>query len=89
MTNFIDMCDNPEFKVISEKSSKAFISFDMRRDHYHLVRSMEDYGNRFSLGQRCLKYIATPYAHSAGSFVTDDPRPAPCLPATSSVASAA
>ncbi len=74
MANFIDMCDNPDLRIVSENCNNAFISFYIHRDHYHLLRGVEEYGHRFPLGQRRLEFIPTPYAHSAGSFATYDPR---------------
>ncbi|MFH1983520.1 MAG: MBL fold metallo-hydrolase [Pseudomonadota bacterium] len=74
MANFIDMCDNPELKVVSEHRNNVFISYYIPRDYYHLLRSVEDYDHCFSLGTRRLQFVPTPYSHSPGSFVTYDQR---------------
>ena len=72
MSNFIDMCDNPDLKIISEKTSNVFISFYIHRDKYHLLDSIDTYDYTFALNGRMLEFIPTPYSHSPGSFVTYD-----------------
>lgn len=72
MPNFIDMLDNPNLKIISEKKNNAFISFYISRDHYDLLQSIQSHGYALNLNGRVLDFIATPYSHSPGSFVTYD-----------------
>ena len=36
MSNFIDMCDNPNLKIISDKNSNMFIAHYIHRDKCHL-----------------------------------------------------
>ncbi len=72
MANFIDMCDNPNLKIISEKNNNVFISFYIHRDKYHLLDSIDNHDYTFELNGRMFEFIATPYSHSPGSFVTYD-----------------
>lgn len=70
ISNFEDIIDRPDLKIISSKSNHMFIR------HYAAnsdLFSLEDYtdGFRFSSGRQ-FKFIATPYAHSEGSFATFD-----------------
>ena len=74
MSNFIDMCDNPNLKIISDKNSNMFIAHYIHRDKCHLLDSIDDYGFTFKLNNRTLKFISTPYSHNPGSFVTYDPK---------------
>lgn len=72
MANFIDMCDNTELRVISEKRNNLFISYYIPQDRCHLLRSTEDYGRCLSVGGRPLTFVPTPYCHAPGSFATYD-----------------
>ena len=72
MSNFIDMCDNPELKIISEKNNNVFISFYVHSDKYHLIDSIDNYEYKFNLNGRILEFVKTPYSHDPGSFVTYD-----------------
>lgn len=72
MANFIDMCDNPELKIISEKTNNVFISYYIPRDKYHLLQAIDQQAYAFAFNQRTLHFIPTPYAHSPGSFATYD-----------------
>ena len=58
------------FIPVSDKSSLTFIR------HYtvsSLMISIEEVGDRYEFSSgRTLKFIKTPYSHSAGSFVTYD-----------------
>lgn len=72
MSNFIDMCDSPGLKIISEKTNNLFISYYMPRDKYHLLNAIDTQAYTFVWNDRILNFIPTPYAHSPGSFVTYD-----------------
>ena len=72
MSNLIDICENPDIKVLSTRDNKTFISFYLHKDRFSLMENIEDYGNTFTLNNRTLRFIPTPYAHSEGSFVTFD-----------------
>ena len=74
MSNFIDMCDNPDLKIISERRNNVFISFYIPRDKYELLDSIDDHDHTLSLNGRVLEFIPNPYAHSPGSFITYDKR---------------
>lgn len=70
--NFEDIIESSSLKIISDESSLEFIR------HYSASSSMvsiEDvnYHYKFTSG-RTLQFINTPYSHSAGSFVTFDPK---------------
>jgi flavorubredoxin len=70
--NFEDMIDRRDLKVISDRSSLAFIR------HYAVSSPMlttegMDLCYTFSSG-RTLEFIKTPHSHSSGSFVTFDPQ---------------
>jgi flavorubredoxin len=72
MPNFIDMCGNPDLKVYSDETNKAFISHYIHREKYHLLCAINDDNYALTFKSRTLSFIATPYAHSQGSFVTYD-----------------
>ena len=72
MSNLIDICENPDIKVLSTCDNQTFISFYLHKDRFSLMENIEDYGNTFTLNNRALRFIPTPYAHSPGSFVTFD-----------------
>jgi flavorubredoxin len=72
MANFIDMCPNPDLRIISEENNNVFIAFYIHRDKRHRMDSIDKYDYRFDLNGRTLSFIPTPYSHSPGSFVTYD-----------------
>lgn len=72
MPNFLDMCDHPDLRIISDKRNNIFISYYIHRDKCSALNSIEDYHHTFSLNGRTLRFISTPYSHSAGSFITYD-----------------
>lgn len=72
MINMIEICNNPELKIISDRKNLAFISFYIERNKRHLLKATDELPQGFTLGQKRLKFIKTPYAHTAGSFVTYD-----------------
>ncbi|MBT8365985.1 MAG: MBL fold metallo-hydrolase [Deltaproteobacteria bacterium] len=70
--NFEGIIKRPDLKIISETENLMFIR------HYSVSSRLfpldaEDFKFEFSSG-RTLQFITTPYAHSAGSFVTFDPK---------------
>ncbi|MEI8172513.1 MAG: MBL fold metallo-hydrolase [Deltaproteobacteria bacterium] len=72
LSNMIDICANPELIVLSEPQNNIFISYYIEREKRGLLTSIDDYGSGFTFGERTLKFVKTPYAHDAGSFVTHD-----------------
>jgi flavorubredoxin len=72
MTNFLDMCDHPDLRIISDDRNNTFISYYIHRDRHTLMSSIGDYRHSLSLNGRMLRFLPTPYSHSAGSFVTFD-----------------
>jgi flavorubredoxin len=74
LSNMIDICTNPELKIISAQQNNIFLSYYIEREKRALLKSAEEYGNQFTFGGRTLTFYKTPYAHTAGSFVTYDIR---------------
>lgn len=72
MLSLIELCKNPELRVLSHSKNRLFISFYVGRDKRRLFQSIDEGGYRFSLCGRVLTFIETPYAHTEGSFVTYD-----------------
>jgi flavorubredoxin len=72
MSNVVDICMNPELKILSHSSNNTFLSYYLEKDKRHLLKAIDEYGGVFTLGNRTLKFIQTPYAHQKGSFVTYD-----------------
>ena len=68
--NFEEVIGSDDLKIISHKENNVFIRY------YATVAPrlcMEEIGNEFAFSSgRCLRFIRTPYSHSAGSFVTFD-----------------
>jgi flavorubredoxin len=70
MPHLESIIDRPDLKVISDRANRMFIQ------HYAVAASflsLHDVAHefRFSSG-RTLRFINTPYAHTAGSFITFD-----------------
>lgn len=68
--NFEDLIGRPDLKIISDSQNNVFIR------HYSVksrLLSLEavDHTFKFSSG-RVLRFVNTPYAHAAGSFITFD-----------------
>jgi len=72
MSNMVDICKNPELIVLSDPDNNIFLSYYIEREKRTLLRSIDDYGHKFTFGGRTLQFFKTPYAHSTGSFVTYD-----------------
>ena len=70
--NMVDICANPELNVLSEPKNNIFISYYIEREKRSLLTSIDAYDGVFTFGERTLKFVKTPYAHNAGSFVTHD-----------------
>ncbi|MFZ5775896.1 MAG: MBL fold metallo-hydrolase [Thermodesulfobacteriota bacterium] len=70
LANFEEIIDNPELRIISDRENNMFIR------HYSVsskLVALDSVGHRFRFRSgRELRFINTPYAHSAGSFVTLD-----------------
>lgn len=74
MPNILDLCRNPDLKVISMASNHLFIQYYIDRQLLSMLEKVEDLDFMFSFNGRRLRFIPTPYAHSAGSFATYDER---------------
>jgi len=72
LSNMVDICANPKMIVLSEPQNNVFISYYIEREKRSLLTSIEEYDKVFTFGERTLKFVKTPYAHNAGSFVTHD-----------------
>ena len=70
ISNFEDIIDNDSLRIISDRRNNIFIR------HYSVTSELvdlEDVGFTFEFSSgRKLEFTLTPYAHSAGSFVTFD-----------------
>lgn len=74
LPNVLELCDNPDIRVLSARANNVFIAFYLHRDSNVRLEHMEDLGWEVTLQDRTLRFIHTPFAHSAGSFVTYDSR---------------
>jgi len=72
MSNVLDICANQEMIILSDPGNNVFLSYYIEREKRQCLRSIDDYGDTFTLGDRTLRFYRTPFAHSAGSFVTYD-----------------
>ncbi|MCE5249870.1 MBL fold metallo-hydrolase [bacterium] len=70
ISNFEDIIGRDDLKIISDKENNIFIR------HYSVsspLLTLDDVGNSYTFASgRKLSFVKTPYAHSAGSFVTFD-----------------
>ncbi|MDA8125410.1 MAG: MBL fold metallo-hydrolase [Deltaproteobacteria bacterium] len=74
MSNMVDLCASPDLEILSDPTNNIFLSYYLEREKRRLLRSVDEYGLTFSVNGRVLQFFKTPFAHSAGSFVTYDPR---------------
>jgi len=74
MANMVDLCANEALTILSDRANNVFLSFYLERERRGLLRSMDDRGMVFSFNGRELRFFKTPFAHTAGSLVTYDPR---------------
>jgi flavorubredoxin len=72
MSNMVDICKNPALIVLSDPDNNMFLSYYIEREKRTLLQSIAEYGMKFTFGERTVQFFNTPYAHSAGSFVTYD-----------------
>lgn len=72
LSNMVDICENPKLIVLSEPNNNVFLSYYIERKKRVLLQSIDDHGLVFNFGERTLRFLKTPYAHNAGSFVTYD-----------------
>lgn len=70
--HFIDICANPALKVLSHTANNIFLRYYTGPEHHHHITAIKWNENELVLGSRRLRFIETPYCHSAGSFVTYD-----------------
>ena len=74
MPNILDLCRNPDLKVVSMAANHLFIQYYVDRQMLSMLESLEGLDFTFSFNGRRLRFIPTPHAHSAGSFATYDER---------------
>jgi len=74
MPNIIDLCENADLRVISDSENNVFINYYIEKEKHHLIKSIDEYESSFAFQGRILQFFKTPYSHSAGSFVTYDPK---------------
>jgi flavorubredoxin len=72
MSNMVDICNNPDIKILSEKDNNTFISYYIEREKRHLLKSIDDFDFTYAIAGRQLLFFKTPYCHCPGSFVTYD-----------------
>lgn len=72
ISNFIDLCDNKELKIYSKASNNLFLRYYFEKCHHSKLTDIGTLNFELHFGERILKFIKTPYTHSAGSFVTFD-----------------
>ncbi len=72
MPNMIDICGNENLRIISETTNKIFIKHYIERGKQDLLETIDERGYLFTFNSRTLQFFKTPYAHTAGSFVTYD-----------------
>jgi flavorubredoxin len=72
MSNMVDICKNPGLIVLSDPDNNMFLSYYIEREKRTLLQSINEYSLKFTFGRRTLQFFKTPYAHSAGGFVTYD-----------------
>jgi len=72
MSNMIDICENKGLKIISDTANNTFLTYYIKKENHDLLETLEDYRYRFTFNGRELQFFKTPYAHTAGSFVTYD-----------------
>lgn len=74
MSNMVDICANPELRIMSETENNVFISYYLEKDKRNLLTAINDSGYALEFNGRVLQFFKTPYAHFAGSFITLDVR---------------
>lgn len=74
MSNMVDICANPDLRILSETDNNIFISYYLEKEKRSLLTSINENGFTFTFGGRSLQFFKTPYAHASGSFVTYDAR---------------
>ncbi len=72
MANLLDLCGNPNLKVISMCANNLFIQYYIDREMHMFLQDIEELDFSFSWNGRRLRFIPTPFAHCAGSFATYD-----------------
>jgi flavorubredoxin len=74
MSNMVDMCTHPDLQILSERDNNVFLSYYLEGKRRNLLKPIDEGDFAFTFGGRTLRFFKTPYAHSAGSFVTYDVR---------------
>lgn len=71
MSNMVDICANPDLKILSYRDNHMFLGHYLEREKRRLLHPI-DTEPYFTFGGRTLTFHRTPYAHDRGSFVTYD-----------------
>jgi flavorubredoxin len=72
MSNMIEICENPDLKILSDANNNIFITYYIERKRHYLLEPIDKYGYSYTFNGRTLQFFQTPYCHSTGSFVTYD-----------------
>lgn len=72
VSNMVDMCENENLIILSEPDNNVFINYYLERGKHYMLKSVDDYNHVYHLNDRMIRFLHTPYAHSAGNFVTFD-----------------
>ena len=72
MANLIDICDNPDLRIYTERHNEAFLACYLPESERRRIHLLDELDGGYRLGERLLTFVPTPYAHAAGSFVTYD-----------------
>lgn len=70
--NLEDIIKNPDLRILSHRENNHFIKYYATSSPLDCIED-QHLEHRFAAG-RVLQFIRTPYSHSAGSFMTYDPR---------------
>ncbi len=71
LPNFLDLCTNPDLRIYSKSGNNVFIKHYVEKSFHSRFVNIQE-GETILLGDRQLKFIGTPYAHAAESFITFD-----------------
>lgn len=72
LPHFVDMCDADKLSVVSHSANNIFLRYYSGPQHFRRFIPTHRDGGTLSVSGRRLRFIETPYCHTAGSFVTYD-----------------